>query len=123
MRFREVSVVLGAFAAIVLAAPAAHAFTMENRDASGGYQVPQFDLGEQSKQFRKDGTDTTPSAGKNNFSTPFGPGTFEFGVRQGDSMTFGSPFNSGPGSWSGSSFGSSATRQDFERMVTPENLR
>jgi hypothetical protein len=96
---------------------------MENKDASGGYQVPQFDLGEQSKQFRKDGTDTTPSVGKNSFSTPFGPGTFEFGVSRSDPMTFGSPFSSGPGSWSGSSFGSRATRQDFERMVTPENLR
>jgi hypothetical protein len=123
MRFREVSVVLGVVAALVLASSSAHAFTMENRDAGGAYQMPQFDLGEQSRQFRKDGADATLAPGKNNFSTPFGPGTFEFSVRQSDPMTFGSPFSSGPGSWSGSSFGSRATRQDFERMVTPENLR
>ena len=42
-------------AAWLLAAPAAHAFTVENKDADGQYGVPKFDLEEQSKNFRKDG--------------------------------------------------------------------
>ena len=83
MRFHWSHAVLGVFAALVLAAPAAHAFTMENRDASGPYTVPLFDLGEQSKQFSKSGTDTAPALGQRSFSTPFGPGTVEFGVRAG----------------------------------------
>ena len=41
--------------ACALAAPAAHAFTMENKDAAGQYAVPKFDLEEQAKNFRKDG--------------------------------------------------------------------
>ena len=54
MRFRLIACpVSGAFAACVLAAPAAHAFTMENRDAAGQYGVPKFDLEEQAKNFRK----------------------------------------------------------------------
>ena len=60
MRFRLphacLGIVLGIFAACVLAAPAAHAFTVENKDAAGQYGVPKFDLEEQAKNFRKDGS-------------------------------------------------------------------
>ena len=56
MRFCLPHVVVGIAAAFVLAAPAARAFTVENKDAAGQYGVPKFDLEEQSKNFRKDGT-------------------------------------------------------------------
>ena len=119
MRIRPIQAVLGAFAAVVLAASAAHGFTVENKDGANGY-ASQFDLGEQAKQFRKDGTDAAPSLGKRDFTTPLGAGTLELGVRQGPSSNF------GLGSSLGSSYGgfaSRARRQDFERVLTPENLR
>ena len=47
---------LGMIAAAVLAAPAAYAFTVENKDAAGAYGVPKFDIEEQAKNFRKEGT-------------------------------------------------------------------
>src|SRR4051794_23569497 len=54
MRFRLPHVFLGiAATACVLAAPAAHAFTVENKDAAGQYTMPKFDLEEQAKNFRK----------------------------------------------------------------------
>ena len=112
---------LGILAAVLtLAAPAAQAFTLGGEAANGtnsGYEVPKFDLEEQAKNFRTGGsTSTTP--GKTDFNTPLGKGTMEFGVRQGPSSAFGF----GPGSL-GPVSGSRANRMDFERMVTPENMR
>ena len=64
MRFRLPHIFL-TLAAIVcaLAAPAAHAFTVENKDEGGQYGVPKFNLEEQAKNFRKDGSDVS-STGK-----------------------------------------------------------
>jgi hypothetical protein len=112
---------LGAFVAVLaLAAPAAQAFTLGGEAANGtnsGYGVPKFDLEEQAKNFRNGGSGgSTP--GKTDFSTPFGKGTMEFGVKQGPSSAFGV----GPGSI-GPATGSRVNRMDFERMVTPETMR
>ncbi|MBX9843143.1 MAG: hypothetical protein K2Z80_15180 [Xanthobacteraceae bacterium] len=109
---------LGALAAIlVLAAPAAQAFTLGGEVAGNrsNYEVPKFDLEEQARNFRSGGS-TSTSPGQTDFSTPFGKGTMEFGVQQRPAFGFG-PGSMGPAS------GSRANRMDFERMVTPENLR
>jgi hypothetical protein len=114
MRYRLTHVLLGIFAAAgVLAAPAAHAFTVENKDAAGQYAVPKFDLEEQAKNFRK-GAETSPT-GKDQFSTPLGNGTLHFGVTPGPTSQFGSVFSPvlGPAD------GSRASRQDFDRMLAP----
>ena len=74
----------------MLAAPAAHAFTIENKDAGGQYAVPKFDLEEQAKNFRKDGTGATGTATAL-YETPLGNGKLQFGVTQGSS-NFGSAF-------------------------------
>jgi hypothetical protein len=114
MRFRLPHVVL-TLAAIAgaLAAPAAHAFTVENKDEGGQYGVPKFDLEEQSKNFRK-GDTSNFTAGKSDFSTPVGSGTLSFGVTQGPAG-FGSLLTPGLG-LSGSSQNS---RQEFERRLAP----
>jgi hypothetical protein len=103
----------------ILAAPAAQAFTFENKDqdGAGAYAVPKFDLEEQARNFRSGGSGTA-TPGKTDFDTPLGKGTMQFGVQQGPSM--GSGF--GPGSF-GPMNGSRAGRADFERMVTPDSLR
>src|SRR6185312_1256216 len=94
-------------AASLLAAPGAHAFTMEgNSSAAGSYVAPQFDLEEQMRQFRNSGT-TLPSTGKNQFSTPFGNGTFEMSVRPSNG------FNSAGSGWNSNT---GPTRQDYNRM-------
>jgi hypothetical protein len=100
--------------------PAAHAFTIEGGDSGSQYEVPKFDLDEQMRQFRKDGSGT--SSGKPQIETPFGKGTLEFGVRQGPASNFGTGF-SGLGTGWASPSQPLVTRQDFERIVTPENLR
>ena len=108
-RSAALALVLGASAL----AGSAHAFTVENKDAAGQYTVPEFNLDEQLKHFRKDGTDTS-SAGKYQFDGAFGKGTLEFGVRQQPYSSFGSGI--------GPSFGSSGygpTRRDFDRVVAP----
>jgi hypothetical protein len=109
---------LGALAAIfVFAAPAAQAFTLGGEAAGNrsNYEVPKFDLEEQARNFRNGGsTSTTP--GRTDFNTPFGKGTMEFGTQQRPSSAFG-PGGLGPAT------GSRVNRMDFERMVTPENLR
>ena len=94
------------------AAPAAHAFTMENKDASP-YGVPKFDIEEQAKNFSKGGTDLSV---RNDGSVPFGGGTLHFGVQQGSS--FGPGF--GPGFLGPMN---RDTRQDFNHIVTPESLK
>ena len=112
MRFRLTHVLPAIFAAAVLAAPAARAFTVENRDAAGDYSVPKFDVEEQAKNFRKDGSGTS-ATGKTSYDTPIGK--LEFGVGQSSSQFggFGSGFGRSPRD----------SRQDFNRVVTPENLR
>jgi len=114
MRFRLPHVFLTlAATAGALAAPAAHAFTVENKDEGGQYAMPKFDLEEQSKNFRK-GDSSTFTAGKSDFSTPIGNGTLHFGVTQG-SAGFGSMLSPGLG-LSGSSQNS---RQEFDRRLAP----
>jgi hypothetical protein len=110
MRIRLPHVFLGiAATACVLAAPAAHAFTVENKDAAGQYTMPKFDLEEQAKNFRKgDGSST----GKGDFSTPFGSGTLQFGVTQGPS-SFGFAPGLGPTGLQQNS------RQEFNRRLAP----
>jgi hypothetical protein len=108
---------LGALAAILMFAAPAQAFTLGGEAAGNrsNYEVPKFDLEEQAKNFRSGGsTSTTP--GKTDFNTPLGKGTMEFGVQQRPAFGFG-PGGMGPAT------GSRANRMDFERMVTPENLR
>lgn len=117
---------LGAAAVWLLAAPAAHAFTVENKDASGGtasgftggnpYAVPKFDIEEQAKNFRNPGSSITNPGPKTDFSTPYGNGTMFFGMQQGPSFGFGQ-------SGMSPAIGSRANRADFERMVTPESMR
>jgi hypothetical protein len=118
MTIRPIRAVLVALLAAFALVPSALAFTVENKDADGAYSVPKFNLEDQAKQFRKDGTNSlAPSLGKTDFSTPFGTGSLYFGTRPSDSAA---PF----GSFSGSTFGSSQNyRSHFERVVTPENLR
>jgi hypothetical protein len=111
------SLCLGTVAAAwVLAAPAAQAFTFENKDqdGAGAYAVPKFDIEEQARNFRNGGSGTA-TPGKTDFDTPLGKGTMQFGVQQGSS--FGSGMGFGPMN------GSRAGRADFERMVTPDSLR
>jgi len=108
----------GLVAAGLLAAPAARAFTVENQDGGGQYAAPKFDLEEQSKQFRRDGS---PSNGVNTgsktlYETPLGNGKLQFGVSQGAGSGFNSPvFGSqlGPGS-SGQYY-----RDEFSRRLAP----
>jgi hypothetical protein len=114
MRFRLPHVFLTlAATAGALAAPAAHAFSVENKDEGGQYGVPKFNLEEQAKGFRK-GDTSAFTAGKSDFSTPIGSGTLSFGVTQGPSG-FGSMLSPGLG-LSGSSQNS---RQEFERRLAP----
>ena len=113
MRFRLPHVAVGIAAAWVLAAPA-HAFTVENKDAAGQYALPKFDLEEQSKNFRKDGSGgTTNSSGV--YETPFAGGKLQFGIQPGGSSNFGSVFAPGLGP-SGSA---QSQRQEFDRRLAP----
>ena len=115
MRVRPAHTIVAAFAGLALAVSAAHGFTVENKDSASGV-VPQFDLGEQAKQFRKEGSDAAAVAGRS--SVPFAGGTLEFGAGQGTTSNFGSTFGPAYGG-----MGSNAARQDFERVLRPENLR
>ena len=107
-------------AAWVLAAPAAHAFSMQDKDASDPYNLPKFDIEEQSRNFRAGGAGTAAD-NKKLFETPLGSGTLQFGVQQGSA---GDVFAPGFGMF-GPGFGPPPrnTREDFNRVVTPENLR
>ena len=103
----------------MLAAPSAQAFTLGGEAANGSsknYEVPKFDLEEQAKNFRTGGSGSSTTPGKTDFNTPLGKGTVEFGVQQRPAFGFG-PGSLGPAS------GSRVNRMDFERMVTPENMR
>ena len=104
----------GDVAACVLAAPAAHAFTVENKDEGGQYGMPKFNLEEQMKNFRKDGSDAS-STGKNFYETPLGPGKLQFGVTQGPASGFGSVFSPG--------FGPASARAPRGRTSTVSSRR
>jgi hypothetical protein len=99
---------VGFFAAAMLIGPAAHAFTVENKDTEGQYGVPKFDLEQQAKGFTKDGTNV--SSGKL-YETPIPGGSLQFGVSPNASFGSGSPFG----------FGGSAmqSRQEFDRRLAP----
>jgi hypothetical protein len=114
MRFSLPHVVVGIAAAFVLAAPAAHAFTVENKDAAGQYGVPKFDLEEQSKNFRKDGAGATAN-GSGLYETPLGNGKLQFGIQPGGASNFGSPFSP----QLGPSLSAQQSRQEFDRRLAP----
>lgn len=118
MRAGLTSLAAGLIAA-AFAASAAYAFTVENKDGANGFAVPRFDLEEQAKNFRKSGSTEAKSGTAGVYDTPLGK--FQFGVTQGPASNFGM-FNSGMFN-SGLGPAPRNTRQDFERMVTPENLR
>ena len=119
---------LGATAAWLLAGAAANGFTIENKEAGEGgtrftggpYAAPKFDIEEQARNFRSGGSSIASPGNKTDFSTPLGNGSVTYGVQQGSA--FGSSMGFGPGSL-GPVSGSRANRADFERMVTPDNLR
>ena len=92
----------------MLAAPAAHAFTLENDPTK---TPPKFDLDEQLRLSRTPQLDTS-IAGKKGMETPFG--TLQFGVQRNVSP-FSTPY--GP-SFGGSAFGNS-DRRHYERMFAP----
>ena len=114
MRFRLPYVVVGIAAAFVLAAPAARAFTVENKDAAGQYGVPKFDLEEQSKNFRKDGAAATTNS-NGLYETPLGNGKLQFGIQPGGSSNFGSVFSP----QLGPSLSVQQSRQEFDRRLAP----
>jgi hypothetical protein len=90
------------FAALALVSPAAQAFTVEG---GSEYQVPRFDLEEQSRNFRTGPDVSTP--GQNQFDTPLGK--LQFNVQRGDPM-----------------FGSDAAMRDrrhYNRMFAPDFLK
>jgi hypothetical protein len=114
MGVRLTQIALGVCTVVWLAgATSAHGFTFQNAPQSGDYSVPQFNLEEQAKQFRKDGSGPT----SNKFSTPLGDGKLQFGVQQnGQSSPFAPGFSPTPGYRYNNG-------SHFERMLTPENFR
>src|SRR4029079_16246469 len=96
MTLRLPCALLAAAAVWLAAAPAARAFSIENKDSEGQYGVPKFDLEEQTKHFRKDGTGTVVGSG-NTYSTPIGDGKLQFGISQGSGSGFSSPLSSSLG--------------------------
>jgi hypothetical protein len=117
MRIRPTCAALAASAVLAMAAPAAQAFTVENQEAAGPYSVPKFDLEEQARQFRKEGTDAK-STGKVEFESALGKGSLNFGVQQntGSNLVPGLAPSLG---WSGAG----PSRRDFDRMLAPPNTR
>ena len=107
--------------------PAAHAFTFENKDGGNGagsqFQTgkldsDKFDLDEQRRQFSKDGSSATPTLNsKGLMEVPLSNGSLQFGVQSGSSSNFLAPGLGALGA------APRNTRQDFERVVTPESLR
>jgi hypothetical protein len=90
-------------AAALLVSPAAQAFTID--DGTAAYQVPKFDLEEQSRNFRTGPGVSTP--GQQQFETPFGK--LQFGVQSRDSV-----------------FGSGSAERDrrhYQRMFAPDFMK
>ena len=102
---RRLSQICLLIAAAALAAPAAHAFTLENDPAN----LPKFDFDEQLRQFRTNPQLDTSAANKKGYETPFG--TLQFGVTRGSS-----PYMAPFGSQFGSSNSGNADRRHYERM-------
>jgi hypothetical protein len=91
-------------AAVILGSPAARAFTID--DGSGGYQVPKFDLEEQSRNFRAAKPDGSTS-GQQQVETPVGK--LQFGIQSGSSA-----------------FGAQSAERDrrhYERMFAPDFMK
>jgi hypothetical protein len=108
VRLTQMALIVGA---LVAASAAAHAFTFQDgQSGQGQYAVPKFDLEEQAKQFRKEG-----SKDSSKWETPLGSGKLQFGVQQNPQANFFPGFGPTPGHRAG--------RADFERMLTPENFR
>jgi hypothetical protein len=117
MGFHLTCSLLAAVAIWLVASPAARAITIENKDSEGQYGVPKFDLEEQSKRFRSDGTGTVAGSG-NTYQTPIGDGKLQFSISQGSGSSFASPFSRGLGPDN-----SAAQRQHFNRMLSaPSSL-
>jgi len=108
---RRLSQVCLLVAAAALAAPAAHAFTLENDPAN----LPKFDFDDQLRQFRGGSQLDTSSAGKKGYETPFG--TMQFGVTRGNS--FMTPF----GSQFGASNSGNSDRRHYDRMFVHPDLQ
>ena len=58
--------------------------------------MPKFDLEEQAKNFRKDGSGATTNS-NGLYETPLGNGKLQFGIQPGGSSNFGSVFSPGLG--------------------------
>jgi hypothetical protein len=95
---------IAVLAAALLLSPAAQAFTID--DGSGKYEVPKFDLEEQSRNFRTTSPDVS-KPGRQQVETPFGK--LQFGVESRES-----PF--GPES-------AARNRRHYERMFAPDFLK
>ncbi len=111
---RATHICLAALLSASLLVPAAAlAFTIENgggsRGGAGAAAVPQFDLEEQARSFRTPSFDTSSPKG-HEFQTPFGKGTFHFGMQPGLS-----PFTS--------DFRAQQDRRHYERMLAPPGLQ
>lgn len=116
----RISVVLAVFAAACLWAGSARAFSPQSQDSTAPSGLPKFDLEEQRKNFRTGSDSKPPPMPKYEFETFLGKGTFEFGLQQGP-WYFNAPFGSGFGPSMGPAPRNS--REDFNRVITPENLR
>jgi hypothetical protein len=95
--------VAAVIAAAVVASPTAQAFTID--DGASQYQIPKFDLEEQSRNFRTSPDVSTP--GQNQIDTPLGK--LQFNVQRGDPL-----------------FGSDAAARDrrhYNRMFAPDFLK
>jgi hypothetical protein len=95
--------VAGLVLAAILVSPAAQAFTFEG--GADSYQVPKFDLEEQSRNFRT-GPDVS-TTGQQQVETPFGK--LQFGVQSRE-----------PGFGSGSA---ERDRRHYQRMFAPDFLK
>ena len=114
MRFCLPHVAVGIAAAWVLAAPAATPSRWKTKTPTGQYGVPKFDLEEQSKNFRKDGSAATTNS-NGLYETPLGNGKLQFGIQPGGSSNFGSVFAPGLGP----SMSAQSSRQEFDRRLAP----
>lgn len=92
-----------------MAVSSAGAFTFQDGQ---GNTIPQFDLEEQSRQFRKPDLDTS-AATKKALETPFG--NLQFGVQKNGSP-FASPF-------SGFNRSDNADRRHYERLFAPDSMK
>ena len=96
---------------VLLAPPAARAFTLENDPAKA---APNFDFDEQLRQFRTNPQlDTSANGSKKSWDTPIGK--LQFGVQQRNVSPFSSPF----APMYGSSNSGNADRRHYDRLFAP----